>query len=231
MIQSYQTNFFCKKQLNQNTFLFTFKLINPPTIDFIPGQYLILQVNGKPRLYSIASSSEEKGKLEFIIKIFPNGMASSYLEKIKPGDKVVFQGPIGQFVLKENDKKKVFLITGAGIAPVRSMLRDEKIRKEDIFLFWGLKKYADTYLTEEFKVYNFKICLSREESLETVPIDERKFFNLGYVGTALEKNIDFQSNPENYEFYLCGSREIVESLKQSLLEKGVLPGSIISEKF
>ena len=122
MLINYKTVFTNKKQLTGNVYLFTFKLTDPPEINFTPGQYLILKVNNKPRLYSIASSSQVKNQIEFIIEIIRSGLASQYFLRLKINDQVNFQGPAGQFTLKENNKQKIFLVTGAGIAPVRSML-------------------------------------------------------------------------------------------------------------
>jgi len=232
MLSTYKTSLVKKKQLTSNIYFFTFKPIDPPEINFIPGQYLILKVQGKPRPYSIASSNLDKNKLEFIIELFPGGLASTYLDSLKIGNEVDFQGPIGQFTVKENNKQKIFLVTGTGIAPVRSILKNFKFQISNFKLFWGLKTYRDVYLFEDLKKYNLKICLSREENLDMISEFDRKFFNIGHVDSCFYKLVtNHQSLITNYEFYLCGGRNVVESLQQSLLSKNVPSENIVFEKF
>ncbi|KKQ23959.1 MAG: Oxidoreductase FAD/NAD(P)-binding domain protein [Candidatus Roizmanbacteria bacterium GW2011_GWC2_37_13] len=264
MIKNYQTILTNKKQLVNNIYFFKFKLIEPLEISFIPGQYLILKVQGKPRLYSIASSSLEKNTLEFIIELFPGGLASTYLDKLKIGEEVIFHGPAGQFKLRENDKQKIFLVTGTGIAPVRSMLKSTldigglKLDKEvgnlmledqssnfqsqnpasnfqhqtSIFLFWGLKTYKDVYLFDELKEFNLKICLSRESNLNMILEPDRQYFDLGHVDQVMERQLaNYRLQITDYEFYLCGGRNVVESLRQNLLSKNIPQEYIYFEKF
>jgi NAD(P)H-flavin reductase len=106
-------------------------------------------------------------------------------------------------------------------------------------LFWGLKNYKDIYLLEELKqsssihhLSSFKICLSREENLNMIPEEDKKYFAIGHVDSCFEKLIPspYSLNP-SFEFYLCGGRNVVESLKQSLLSKNIPAENIIFEKF
>ena len=61
------------------------------------------------RAYSMANYPEEKGILKFNIRIaspppvspFPAGKMSSYLFKLKPGDKVTVFGPYGEFFVQD----------------------------------------------------------------------------------------------------------------------------------
>ena len=96
-------------------------------------------------------------------------------------------------------------------------------------LFWGLRNYKDVYLFEEFKPFNPKICLSREENLEMVPEDDRNYFDLGHVDEVMNKLIT--DGLTGHEFYLCGGRATVESLKQVLLAKNIPQENIHIERF
>jgi len=242
MLTTYNTLLTKKTQLNSNTYLYHFDLIEPKEIFFKPGQYVMLKVPSAKgpvsRLYSISSSNTTKNSFELIIGIISGGLASNYLFSLKENTEVTFQGPAGMFGLKENNRDKIFLITGTGIAPVRAMLNSE-LRIQNSELFWGLKNYQDVYLLEELKNYElritnfkFKICLSREQNLDIVPKEDQKYFELGHVNSCLEKLFP---NPyflvTNFDFYLCGGRNIVESLKQFLLAKNILQENIYFEKF
>lgn len=231
MLVNYKTALIDKKHLVNNIYLFTFKLVEPQEINFIPGQYLILRVQGRPRLYSIFSSSKIKNQIQFLIDIIPGGLASTYFLNLKIGDETEFIGPVGQFNLRKNEKQKIFLATGTGIAPIISILTSCQSLISKYYLFWGLKNYQDVYLLDQVKKFNIKICLSREQNLDMVAETERKYFDLGHIDKVMEKYLDSKFIILNSEFYLCGGRSVVESLRENLLSKGILPENIIFEKF
>ncbi|MEK7096681.1 MAG: FAD-binding oxidoreductase [Patescibacteria group bacterium] len=245
MLNTYKTILAKKTQLNSNTYLYNFDLLEPKEIIFKPGQYVMLKVPSVrgpvSRLYSISSSNTIKNSFELIIGIIPGGLASNYLFSLKENIEAIFQGPAGLFGLKENDRPKIFLVTGTGIAPVRSMINSEfRIKNSEFFLFWGMKNYKDAYLLDELKNYElrianfkFKICLSREQNLNMIPEIDKKYFLLGHVDQCMEKQFNNETVKQwnNFDFYLCGGRLIVESLKQFLLSKNVPLENIIFEKF
>jgi NAD(P)H-flavin reductase len=229
---TYKTILSYKSQLNSNTYLYHFDLLEPKEIIFKPGQYVILKVPADKgvvsRLYSIASPNSNKNSFELIIGLIPGGLASNYLFSLEEKTEVIFQGPAGMFELRKNDRKKTFMVTGTGIAPILSMIKSNlpPIKSGSNFqLFWGLKNYKDVYLFEELKKFNIKICLSREENFNMIPEADRKYFELGHIDKTIERQID------NSEFYICGGRLVVESLKQFLLSKNIPGENIIFEKF
>jgi NAD(P)H-flavin reductase len=223
-----------KKLLVNNIYSFSFSVTAPQELNFIAGQYLMLKVpkdaSYVSRLYSIASTPKSKNKFELIVEIVPNGLGSTYLDSIAIGQEVEFMGPGGVFFVKKPEKKKIFLVTGTGIAPVRSMLLNGM---ENYELFWGLKTYRDVYLLEDIKPFNPTICLSREENLDQVPEADKKYFALGHVDACFEKKFNNLSADQlnEMEFYLCGGRHVVESLRIGLLAKNVLRENILFEKF
>ena len=126
MLLTYKTLLTKKSQLNSNTYLYHFNLLEPKEIIFKAGQYLILKVPSDrgpvSRLYSIASPNTNKNNFDLIIGIIPGGLASNYLFSLEENTEVVFEGAAGVFLLKKNEKIKTFLVTGTGIAPARSIL-------------------------------------------------------------------------------------------------------------
>ncbi len=228
MLNTYKAILFHKAQLNSNTYLYHFDLIEPKEIIFKAGQYLMLKVPSDKgpvsRLYSIASSPAEKNSFELIIQIIPGGLASNYLFSLKEKTEVIFQGPAGMFGLKENNQPKIFLTTGTGIAPVKSMLESYQLPVSSYSLFWGLKTYKDIYLFDELKEFNLKICLSREQNRDIIPDKDRKYFELGHVDS-------YSPLLATADYYLCGGRQIVESLREFLVAKNIPKENIYFEKF
>ena len=99
----------------------------PPNsnFNFNPGQYVNIIKGNLTRSYSIANISNHKNQLEFFIKKYTNGLMSEYFFKeAKINDLLRLEGPIGTFFLRNSSFKNIiFLATGTGIAPIRSILK------------------------------------------------------------------------------------------------------------
>lgn len=242
MLTNYQTVLSNKKQLTTDQLILKFSLIEPKELIFKAGQYLILKVNSQTRLYSIYSSSNVKNYFELMVKIVPGGLASNYLNNLKVGDKVNFQGPAGMFTLHENERNKVFFATFTGMAPQNSMIlsyleNNKNKMSPQLYLFWGLRNFSDICLVEELKQlsinyrqFKFTICLSRENNLSKIRDEDRQYFKLGRVNAVWEEFMSQQSI-NLFDYYLCASRDVVESLNQYLLGKGITKENIFFEKF
>jgi NAD(P)H-flavin reductase len=247
MIQTYTTRLVHKQPLAPDIYLFRFRLENGQTIQYKAGQYLILMVpqpDGQMarRLYSILTPPNQNDYFEMVIEILPNGVGSQYLMKLNDNAEVIFQGPAGVFGLRENDSNKIYLATGTGIAPIKSMIEVQcksSPKNIETYLFWGIPTFKDLYFLQELKeltnIFNslhVYICLSRETSFDGVPEIDRKFFLLGRVNRGFEEMIlkeNKQLTPTDY--YVCGGRTVVESIRQYLYEKEIPRASVHFEKF
>lgn len=242
MISTFTATLEERKALTPHVYSFIFKC-NDILLDFEPGQYVILhipQADGHPvrRLYSIASPATQKDRIELIVEILENGLASQHLMKMAIGDTITMQGPAGMFTLRNNDRNVVFLATGTGIAPIKSMilkLVQEEPQKK-IYLFWGFPTFDSMYLYEDFKKMaqqyqqlTFINCMSREQDLSSIIEEDHKFYQLGHVNDKLDTHLGNDFNA--YQYYLCGGPKVIESLREFLAEKGVEKENIHFEKF
>lgn len=240
-MQIYQANLTKKTVFPNDVDLFHFSLEAPQTIIFTPGQYIILKVPSGTsfvnRLYSIASASTQTDSFELLIKRVPGGLASNYINTFVLGQRVELSGPAGQFSLKNTPLAKVFLTTGTGIAPIRSFILSNKGHAQKYHLFWGMSTVADLYLLDELKEiakndphFKFSVCLSKEPSLERIGAADRGYFSLGHVNEAalgLVKGL-----PQNsLEYYVCGRREVVESLREYLYAHGIDRSLVYFERY
>lgn len=247
MLQNFTTKLGEKTQLTSNVWKFKFSLVDPKTIDFKAGQYLILKIKDQCRLYSICSPDFIKDYFELVVEIVPGGLGSTYLDNLKVGDSVNFQGPAGLFTIKNSNLNKIFLATGTGIAPTRNMIYSNiKHQTSNIkyYLFWGLKTRNDVCFFDELKKlaqenvnFQFKICLSREKDL--VGLDSR-YFMLGHINDGLMRSFEviLGSDPlkgptllNSYQYYICGGRDMVSSMVTFLQEQGIKKENIFFEKF
>jgi benzoate/toluate 1,2-dioxygenase reductase subunit len=62
-------------------------------------------------------------RLEFFIRSVPGGAFSQWLAGAKVGDAVELSAPHGTFFLRDEDRPRLFVAGGTGVAPFLSMLR------------------------------------------------------------------------------------------------------------
>jgi ferredoxin-NADP reductase len=247
MLITYKATLLQKRQLTSDVFLFKFSYPEDPNFSFKAGQYMIVHVpQGEElpakRLYSIGSPPCRKDAIELIIQLVPQGIGSTYLSQLQEGAIVTLQGPAGLFTIKDESKDIIFLATGTGIAPIRSMIEDLcaiETSTTRLTLFWGLKTYEDVYLFEELKQlaqkyprFSFLICLSRETDLNHVPEEIRTYFRLGRITNELDKMIEANKQAAfNDIFYICGGKDVIEAMKKDLYSRNIPPTQIHFEKF
>jgi ferredoxin-NADP reductase/ferredoxin len=96
-------------------------------VEFEPGQFVELALPGTDirRAYSLANTANWDGEVELLIRLQPDGVFSTWLERdARPGALLVVHGPQGAFGLRENGiRPRWFVAGGTGLAPIASMLR------------------------------------------------------------------------------------------------------------
>jgi len=205
-------------------------------LDYEAGQYISIKVNdeGERRSYSLASYPGEDG-LQIVVDVTPMGKGSKYILELKEDDEVEVLGPIGGLEVAGADLGSetegfLFVGTGSGVTPLRSMVFDlleSKKENRPIRLSWGMRYEKDLFWTEEFlelqkKYDNFKfdLVLSRP--------DGRWPHCVGHVEDCLVNHgLDFSK----WQIYLCGNQEMIKEVEIMLREKGVAEEAINIEKF
>ena len=197
-----------------------------------PGQYISVKVaDDRINSYSIAGKIDNN-KFELLIDTSPGGVGSKFFENIGVGEKILFIGPFGTFTFNPDDgsEKFVFMATGSGLAPLKSMIEDALIVKKitkPITLYFGLRYQEDIFwkeyfemLEKEFPNFNFKLCLSKPGEGWT-----------GFTGhiTDLVK-IDFP-DASNFSVYLCGNKPMMEEAESDIRDLGCPSDRIYKEKF
>lgn len=214
------------------------ELIEPKRIEFTAGQYILLSVPGteQKKSYSIASSPEMNHAIELLVDVSPLGVGTTYINNLKLGDMVRFAAPSGQFAVAQSgtpagdaEKALVFIATGSGIAPIKSMILDQLQTRKDarsITLYWGLRLETDLCWLDEFEElvrtfpnFQFHPVLSKAEA--EWPLCR------GRVTDCLAIH---PMNPET-GYYLCGNKQMIEDVHLYLLQKNVTPEHIHNEKF
>jgi ferredoxin-NADP reductase len=149
--------------------------------DFVPGQYGTLRYDGTARPYSIASSPNSD-ETELCIRRVPDGsLTPKICDTLSEGDEITFRGPNGDFVMRDpSERDIVFIATGTGVAPFKSMidytfedgLDTFEGEQRDIWLFLGCSweddlPYCEAFSdrADEHENFHFVPTLTREEYL------------------------------------------------------------------
>ena len=219
--------------------IFTFELIEPQTIDFIPGQYIQLLsppyakgIEEVYRAYSIASDRQNKNSIELIIRFVPGGICTTYcFNYLKVGDDVKMNGPYGDFYLSNTDTPIVFIAGGTGMAPIRSILYQmvETNCQRYATFYFGSNKVKELFLLNQ--MVNFEKQLP---NLKFVPVvaspdkDEKWDGQQGLVTQAVQRDL---KNAHEHEAYLCGSPGMIDASIDVLKKLGMPEQNVYFDKF
>ena len=219
------------KQLTLTVKHFTFSV--PDGFSFIPGQYVSLLVpflDGKlvKRPYSIASSPSQKGVINLTIKNVEGGHGTSFLFTMQKGDTLTFIGSLGAFTLRNKESNLVFISTGTGIGPFRSMIKDllEHGAQQQVYLFTGYRYEEEILYDEEFTTLAKKYTNFHYYTIFSQPKNTTS--EKGRVQDLLAKHLpqDFQG-----DFYLCGLHDMIDETKTFLEGKGFAKEHIYFERY
>jgi ferredoxin-NADP reductase len=211
-----------------------FRLPEGKEMHFHAGQFVQVFVPqpDKPRRtsYSIASAPQNGTFFELCVTHVDGGKSSSYLHSLKKGDKVTVLGPLGKFTLREPLRSdSVFIATGSGIAPFRSMINDQLAKQtpKNLYLLFGNRFDDDIIYRKEWqdlaiKYKNFKYFFTLSRPTEKW---------IGAKGYVQEKIAEFIPNPKDKDFYICGLSKMINDVQDKLLSLGVSKDQIHYEKY
>jgi CDP-4-dehydro-6-deoxyglucose reductase len=196
-------------------------------LQFESGQYVdFIFPDGLRRSYSIANPSTSEGTidLEFHVRHLPGGLfTDKVFGGLKTREKLQFEGPLGSFFLRESPKPALFLASGTGYAPIRSMLLKHLPMKtgRQMVLYWGGRTRKDIYMMEEAqglaeKYDNFKFI----PVLSDASPEDRWTGATGFVhAVAMEEVKDLSG----WQVYACGAPVMVEAALRDFVAKCALP--------
>src|SRR5208283_3262738 len=208
-----------------------------PRFGFVPGQWLSVVASTSEneemtRAYSIASPPSENGHFAFCLNRVQDGFMSNYLCGLDQGAQIAFQGPFGDFILRPPLRDTVFIASGTGIAPFRSMLHwllaeSDRHQGRQFWLLFGSRREQDIYYREEFEQlaaehanFHFLPTLSRGSA-------EWKGLR-GYVQERLAEIVGIRTD---MHAYICGLDKMVKGNRELLKSLGWDRTSIRYEKY
>jgi len=231
-IQSAVTEVVVNEPVTHDMRRLVLRLIEPTDIRFFPGQYVDVTVPGteETRSFSMANTSaRESGVLEFVIRVYPDGLFSHLLaNQLAVGDRLDIVGPFGVFTLREShDADMVFIGGGAGMAPILSLLRSMAERGIDrkATFYYGARGKRDLCFTEELRALEQRLPRFRyEPALSEDSWD-------GEVGLITDVVARHEHDLSSTEAYVCGPPPMVEAAIDLLGKLGVKQNHIYYDKF
>jgi Na+-transporting NADH:ubiquinone oxidoreductase subunit F len=239
-IQQYSCKLTEVNDLTHDIKLFRFELLEPETIDFVPGQYIQFFTPAYEksseevyRAYSIASDPQQNNIIDLIVRLVPGGICTTYMfDYLKPGDQATIIGPFGDFRLADTDSEMIFIAGGSGMAPFVSILSDMRNNQNPrkATYYFGANKVNELFFLDEMKklqdeLQNFKfvpVVASPEES------DNWQ----GQTGLVTEVVAKDNENASACEAYLCGSPGMIDaSIKVLCQDLGVDEAKVYYDKF
>jgi Na+-transporting NADH:ubiquinone oxidoreductase subunit F len=214
----------------------TFRLIQPATISFLPGQYLSFTVSDFDhvrRSYSLASSPADRSHVTVCVRAVSGGRGSNFIHRLEPGERVRFDGPYGDFVLRQSSVRNILLIAnGTGVAPMMSMLRHlvDARSTRNVWLLFGLRHVHDLFYREELDQFAKRLPNFRYTYCLSQPDRSRWDGFVGRVTDLLRKDLTRDAAVRS-EAYLCGGHGLVEDAKAIVLAAGMATDAIYHEQF
>jgi len=208
------------------------RLSGPGELKFFPGQYVDISLpdGGESRSFSMANtSSRQSGQLEFVIKVYPGGLFSEFLDRrLRVGDRLDLTGPFGVFTLRDNpDARLVFVGGGAGMAPILALLRsmaDRGIDRPATF-YYGSRTRLDLCFEDELRA--LEALLPRFRYVPALSEDDWDGEN-GLITDVVRR---LEPDLTGADAYVCGPPPMVEAAIALLEAKGVPEAHIYYDKF
>jgi ferredoxin-NADP reductase len=214
-----------------------FEMTDVTRFGFVAGQWLSFKTSKADgeeitRAYSIASPPTDDNRFALCLNRVQDGFMSNFLCDMKEGAEIRCQGPFGDFILRPPLRDTIFIATGTGIAPFRSMLHwllgnESRHQGKQLWLVFGNRTERDIYYHDEF------LRLAGEHAnfhyLPTLSRGGLEWKSLhGYVqdhvpALALGR-IDMHA-------YICGLEKMVKANRDLLKSLGWDRKSILHEKY
>jgi predicted ferric reductase len=159
------------------------------------------------------------------------GDASRRLLAMKPGTRVVFEGPYGLFSESaRTTEQAVFICAGIGVTPLRAMLEDPNIGKRQATVILRGSTDEEVYLWNE----TYELCVAKEAWLRVL-VGSRpsgvqtwlsaEAYNQGERLTTLAPNV------KDSDVFICGPTPWTELVIRDARRAGVPEHRIHAERF
>lgn len=220
----------------------TFALRLREPMPFAAGQHVDVRLTAPDgyrasRSYSIASSPDDDGLIELSIELMPDGEVSTYFHGVSAvGDGVEIRGPVGgPFTWTPATAGPLLLIAGgSGIVPIMSMLRHRHAASANVAVPAVLLNSARSWdeIIYRTELHDMAAADPRLAVIHTLTRRQPPGWN-GYsrrIDAAMIEDAISRID-EVGRAYICGSDGFVETAANQLVDRGVDPADVRTERF
>ncbi|MDQ3019675.1 MAG: 2Fe-2S iron-sulfur cluster-binding protein [Bacteroidota bacterium] len=211
---------------------------------YTQGQFLSLQIEINKqkyrREYSLCSSPYTDKDHIIASKIIGNGVVSNYLyHNLKEGDTLEVYPPQGKFFTElnpANEKTYVLIGGGSGITPLLSILKSVLTvePKSKVILYYGNASEDSIIFENELTELQLKSS-DRLKIYITLAESNNEWVGLRGIINKIDLlkivNDNLSDKIKDAEYFICGPTEMMEIVKQSLLENNIDQKKIHIEYF
>ncbi len=200
----------------------------PQAVAFEPGQYVRITPAGADfhRSYSMANRPGTD-RLQFFIRQVPGGAFSGWLAAARAGDRVSLSAPHGTFFLRDEDRPRLFVAGGTGVAPFLSMLRSmaDQPPVQRTTLLVGARTPGHLFALDEVQALRERLPgLDLQVAVEQ---DAAPGCHAGYA-TDLIPALGLDPSTR---VYLCGPPPMVEAGRRAAEAAGLRRADVLCERF
>ena len=214
-----------------------FEILGMRRFGFVAGQWLSfkqIKPDGEEltRAYSIASPPGEDARFSLCLNRVQDGFMSNFLCDMKEGDEIRCQGPFGDFILHPPMRDTIFIATGTGIAPFRSMLHwlladESRHQGKRLWLLFGNRCEKDIYYHDQFQR-----LAGQHSNFHYWPTLSRGAAEWqGLRGYVQEHVPGIAQGRSDIDAYICGLDKMVKANRELLTSIGWERKSIRYEKY
>ena len=221
------------ERLSDDVMRLRLSLPDDRTIAFKAGQYVnILQGDGQRRAFSFANPPQHNDHVELHVRRIPGGRYTGHVfTQMKVGDTLRFEGPLGDFTLRESEHPILFVAGATGFAPIKSIVEDAFARglARPMWLYWGVRQRRDLYALELAEQWQ-----REHANFRFVPVLSHADVHDGWTGrTGLvhEAMLADFADLRDFEVYVCGSMKMVEAAVPAFIAQGLGDGLCFSDAF
>ncbi|MEP7301147.1 MAG: FAD-binding oxidoreductase [Caldimonas sp.] len=192
-------------------------------IAFVAGQYInIVLDDGQRRAFSFANPPQQDDHIDLHVRRIPDGRFTGHVfTQAKVGDTLRFEGPFGEFTLRESVHPILFVAGATGFAPIKSIVEDALARgmSRPMWLYWGVRKRSDLYAFELAEGWQ-----RDHPNLHFVPVLSEPAPGVawaGRTGNVHEAILADFPDLRGFEVYVCGSVKMVEAAVPAFLAQGL----------
>ncbi|MGO9126189.1 MAG: ferredoxin--NADP reductase [Terriglobales bacterium] len=236
-LQAFAARLIRSTALSEVTKHLEFEMKSVPRFGFVAGQWMSFKA-AKPegeeitRAYSIASPPGDDNRFALCLNRVQDGFMSNFLCDMKAGDQIACSGPFGDFILRPPLRDTVFIATGTGIAPFRSMLHwlladESRHQGKQLSLIFGNRTEKDIYYHDEFlrlaaehPNFHYQATLSRG----TPEWQGLRGYVQEHVAAIVQGRTDMHA-------YICGLDKMVKANRELLKSFGCDRKAISYEKY